>query len=308
MRELEKKNEMHAAEMQSQEGRMLPKEQLDIEKETKQQVVDLEAAALKEGRGSTLSAALSKYKIARGALKKPFAFLKGKTCLQAVGSQEEHLLFMSETILKSEKPVASQEKEKTKWPEWSTEPRRTGEQAAGAEGEQLSENSRKAMECVRDVVATSAEDKAEKRESTTDPRRTYEVAPEGRSVERTRSSAYIPDTIRQDVPQSAQQGMPTSAEAAGAEGEQLSENSRKAMECLRCRAATAEDKAEKRESTTDPRRTYEVAPEGRSTRTFRRVFPPDYFTLPVPESVQENTSSSEGEKSSSSSGEQQASC
>ncbi|XP_056363141.1 centrosome-associated protein CEP250-like [Oenanthe melanoleuca] len=305
MRYLEKKNEMHAAEMRNHGENS---QQLEVEREGMQEELEHGTAALKKWIDSAqvLRAALNKSEMSKGTLKKHLDILKEKTCIQpAFEAQVKQLFCMSDASLESEQPAASPEKEKTEWPEWSTEPRRTGEQpAAGAEGEQLSEHPRKAMERVRDVVATS-EDKAEKHEATTDPRRTYEVEPEGSSIKRIFRSVHISDTIRLDVPQSAQHSMSTSAEpAAGAEGEQLSEHPRKAMERVRDVVATSEDKAEKHEATTDPRRTYE-GPEGRRIRTFRRVFPPDYFTLPVHESAQQNTSTSEREDSSSGSGEQQ---
>ncbi|XP_077043645.1 uncharacterized protein LOC143695425 [Agelaius phoeniceus] len=80
MRYLEKKNQMDTLNLQSQQERM---QQLDSEKETMQEELKHGTAALKEGRGSTLSAALNKCKIARGALQKRLGSLKGKTCIQA---------------------------------------------------------------------------------------------------------------------------------------------------------------------------------------------------------------------------------
>ncbi|RMB95550.1 hypothetical protein DUI87_27660 [Hirundo rustica rustica] len=53
--------------------------------------------------------------------------------------------------------------------------RKDVQQAVGAEGKQVSEHSREGVECVQDLVATSAEVKTEKRESTTEPRRTGEL-------------------------------------------------------------------------------------------------------------------------------------
>ncbi|XP_058278735.1 centrosome-associated protein CEP250-like [Hirundo rustica] len=57
----------------------------------------------------------------------------------------------------------------------SLERKRKDVQAVGAEGKQVSEHSREGVECVQDLVATSAEVKTEKRESTTEPRRTGEL-------------------------------------------------------------------------------------------------------------------------------------
>nr|XP_054500724.1 centrosome-associated protein CEP250-like [Agelaius phoeniceus] len=80
MRYMEKKNQMRALNMQSQQERM---QHLDSEKQAMQEELKHGTAALKEGRGSTLSAALNKCKIARGSLKKHLGSLKGKTCIQA---------------------------------------------------------------------------------------------------------------------------------------------------------------------------------------------------------------------------------
>ncbi|XP_050838011.1 trichohyalin-like isoform X2 [Serinus canaria] len=79
MRDLEKKNEIHGLNIQSQQERT---QQLGSEKETMQEELKHGAAALKKGRGNTLSAALTKFKIAKGALQKRLAFLKGKSRIQ----------------------------------------------------------------------------------------------------------------------------------------------------------------------------------------------------------------------------------
>ncbi|XP_064247796.1 uncharacterized protein LOC135282169 isoform X3 [Passer domesticus] len=149
MRYLGKKNEIHALDMPNQQKIM---QQLNTEKETKQEDLEHGSAALKEGRGGTLSAALTKCKIAKGALKNRLAFLKGKSCIQAgtgidlhstatclnysrdvshqeqaFGAQEEQLFCGSGTSLESNKVVASAE-EKRERPELSTVPWRSGEQ------------------------------------------------------------------------------------------------------------------------------------------------------------------------------------
>ncbi|XP_064247985.1 myosin-1-like [Passer domesticus] len=77
MRYLEKENEMHEADMQSQKEQM---QQLGTEKETKLEEWEHGAAALQKWReyAQILSAALNKSEIAKGALKKRLDILKGK--------------------------------------------------------------------------------------------------------------------------------------------------------------------------------------------------------------------------------------
>ncbi|XP_058278738.1 calponin homology domain-containing protein DDB_G0272472-like [Hirundo rustica] len=90
--------------------------------------------------------------------------------------------------------------------------RKDVQQAVGAEGKQVSEHSREGVECVQDLVATSAEVKTEKRESTTEPRRTGElVKPEGRRI-RSFKRVFLPDYIKLRVSDSDQQTTLTSQE------------------------------------------------------------------------------------------------
>nr|XP_054500725.1 centrosome-associated protein CEP250-like [Agelaius phoeniceus] len=74
---------------------------------------------------------------------------------------------------------------------------------------------------------------------------------------------------------------------------------------LRQEVASLRRKLEKLEK---ERKDVLVDPERRRIRTFRRVFPPDYFTLPIHESADRNWSTFEIEESSSISEEQQPSC
>ncbi|CAN8190894.1 unnamed protein product [Coccothraustes coccothraustes] len=137
MRDPERRNDMHALNIQSQQER---KQQRDSERETMPDELKHGAAAFKEGRGNTLNPALSKFKIAKEALQKRLAFLKGKAPMQsgtgidlqstpqAVGAQEKQLLRGSRTSLESKQPVPSAEEEKRERPELSTMPRRSGQQ------------------------------------------------------------------------------------------------------------------------------------------------------------------------------------
>ncbi|XP_031983235.1 centrosome-associated protein CEP250-like [Corvus moneduloides] len=90
MRDLKKKNEMKTPEIPRKETT----QQLDTENEGKQEELEHMAAALKEGSGNTqvLCAPLAKGKIAKEALKKRLAFLKGKSHpQQAVGAEGKRL-------------------------------------------------------------------------------------------------------------------------------------------------------------------------------------------------------------------------
>ncbi|XP_056355150.1 trichohyalin-like [Oenanthe melanoleuca] len=81
------------------------------------------------------------------------------------------------------------------------------------------------------------------------------------------------------------------------------------LECEQPGASPENENTEWPELSTDPRGIYKVvASEGRRIRTFRRVFYPDYFTLSLRESAQQDTSTYKREESSSSSGEPQLSC
>ncbi|XP_039419494.1 myosin-9-like isoform X2 [Corvus cornix cornix] len=89
MRDLKKKNEMKTPEIPRKDTT----QQLDTENEGKQEELEHMAAALKEGSGNTqiLCAPLAKGKIAKEALKKRLAFLKGKSHPQAVGAEGKRL-------------------------------------------------------------------------------------------------------------------------------------------------------------------------------------------------------------------------
>ncbi|XP_039419495.1 golgin subfamily A member 6-like protein 6 isoform X3 [Corvus cornix cornix] len=90
MRDLKKKNEMKTPEIPRKDTT----QQLDTENEGKQEELEHMAAALKEGSGNTqiLCAPLAKGKIAKEALKKRLAFLKGKSHpQQAVGAEGKRL-------------------------------------------------------------------------------------------------------------------------------------------------------------------------------------------------------------------------
>ncbi|XP_050838023.1 rootletin-like [Serinus canaria] len=243
MRDLERKNEMLGLNIQSQQERT---QQLGSEKETMQEELKHGAAALKKGRGNTLSSAMTKFKIAKGALQKRLAFQKGKSCIQPGTDIDLHSPASS---LNYSRDVSH------------------GEQAVGAEEEQLFCGSRTSLE-FKKLLASAEKEKRERPELSTVPRRSGEQ------------------------------------QAVGAQEEQLFRGSRTSLESKKPLASAEEEKRERPELSTVPRRSGEqVGPERRRTRTFRRVFLPDYFILPVQESAHQNQSTFEIEESSSSSGE-----
>ncbi|XP_064247795.1 uncharacterized protein LOC135282169 isoform X2 [Passer domesticus] len=228
MRYLGKKNEIHALDMPNQQKIM---QQLNTEKETKQEDLEHGSAALKEGRGGTLSAALTKCKIAKGALKNRLAFLKGKSCIQAgtgidlhstatclnysrdvshqeaFGAQEEQLFCGSGTSLESNKVVASAE-EKRERPELSTVPWRSGEQQAlGAQEEQLFRGSGTSLE-PKEPVASAEEEKRERPEFSTVPRRSGEQVEPDRRIRAFRRM-FLPDYFIFPVHESAHRNWST---------------------------------------------------------------------------------------------------
>ncbi|XP_064247784.1 uncharacterized protein LOC135282166 isoform X1 [Passer domesticus] len=229
MRYLGKKNEIHALDMPNQQKIM---QQLNTEKETKQEDLGHGSAALKEGRGGTLSAALTKCKIAKGALKNRLAFLKGKSCIQAgtgidlhstatclnysrdvshqeqaFGAQEEQLFCGSGTSLESNKVVASAE-EKRERPELSTVPWRSGEQQAlGAQEEQLFRGSGTSLE-PKEPVASAEEEKRERPEFSTVPRRSGEQVEPDRRIRAFRRM-FLPDYFIFPVHESAHRNWST---------------------------------------------------------------------------------------------------
>lgn len=81
MRHLKKKNEMNTPEMRSHKQNT---QQLQVEREAKQEQLEHVAAALKEWRenAQVLSAALTKSEISKGALKKQLDILKERIRLQ----------------------------------------------------------------------------------------------------------------------------------------------------------------------------------------------------------------------------------
>ncbi|XP_031983227.1 centrosome-associated protein CEP250-like [Corvus moneduloides] len=157
MGDLKKKNEMNTPEMQTHKENP---QQLEVDREAKQEQLEHGAAALKEWQetAQVLCAALSKSEISKGALKKDLDILKERIRLQ-VGTGID--LQSTSTSLSDSNEVSHEE-------------------AVGAEGKRLSERSRKGVECVRDQVAAAAKDKPEKREL----RRTFEVSQEQESSSR----------------------------------------------------------------------------------------------------------------------------
>ncbi|XP_053849120.1 centrosome-associated protein CEP250-like [Vidua macroura] len=82
MRDLEKKNEMHAPEMRNHKENT---QELEVEREGVQEELEHGAASLKKWRENTqvLRAALIKSEIAKGSLQKHLYILKGKSGIQA---------------------------------------------------------------------------------------------------------------------------------------------------------------------------------------------------------------------------------
>nr|XP_030117365.3 ELKS/Rab6-interacting/CAST family member 1 isoform X3 [Taeniopygia guttata] len=243
MRDVKRKNEMCAPERPNHQERT---QQLDVEKEIKQEKLEHGTAALKKGRGSALSAALSKCKIAKVCLQKGLAFLKGESGIQAgtgidlqstpeslsyssassheeqdAEAEVERLIGGSGTILEPEQPPASLEKEKRESPEVSTEPRRSGEQDVEAQVEQLFRGSGTSLE-PKQLAASSEEEKKESPELSTEPRRNgKQVEPERRRI-RTFRRVFLPDYITFPVHESAHQNRSTfeMEESSSSYGEQ----------------------------------------------------------------------------------------
>ncbi|XP_053788681.1 centrosome-associated protein CEP250-like isoform X1 [Vidua chalybeata] len=152
MRDLERRNEMHAPEMQNRKENG---QESEVEKEGMQEELEHGAASLKKWRekAEVLTAALMKSEIAKGHLMKHLDMLKGKSGIQAgtgtdlqstpgsledssavsheeqaIGAQVEQLLRGSGSSLEPKQPVVSAEEEKKERLELTSEPRRSGKQ------------------------------------------------------------------------------------------------------------------------------------------------------------------------------------